>query len=108
MQQPQGQGRYMLHVAPPLQDVGPLDLVNLVQGKLAAGIVGLSCTTCNGQQILGSTKVQYGHNLVIWVNRNNGTMTKTISALAEPADNDPLWGGNRCHVVLAHLGRNSV
>ena len=110
IQQAQGQDKNMLHVPPPAQLIGLLDLANLVQGAMAAPrfLTCLSGLACNGQQIQGSTRVQYGQNLIIWVNRNNGNMAKNMVSIAEPTDNDPLWGGNRCHVVLTHVGHNPV
>ena len=111
MQQAQGQDKYMLHLPPPQQQVRSLDLSNLVQAKLAMPSLGLRCLSglaCHGQQLHGSTRIQPGQNLITWVNRNNNNIDKIMSPIAEPADNDPLWGRKRCHVVLAHAGNLPV
>ena len=110
MQQAQGQDKYILHLPAPLQQVGPLQLENLVQSKLAITTHGLSCTSggaCHGLQLLGTTQVQQGQHMLIWVNRNSNNV-KITTPLAEPADNDPIWGGKRCFVVLAHSGNLPV
>ena len=111
VQQTQGQDKYILHVPPPPQQAGLLSLENLVQTKLAITSAGLICTSggaCHGQHILATTRIQQGQHFIVWVNRNDNNVSKIISPIAEPADHDPIWGGNHCHVVLDHAGNLPV
>ena len=110
IQQTQGQDQYILHLPPPPQQVLPLQLQALLQAKLAMISNGISCTSggaCHGQQLLGRTQTLPGQNMIVWVNRNANNV-KVMSPIAEPPDNDPLWGGKMCHVVIAHVGNHPV
>ena len=106
MQQSQGQDRYILHIPTPPQQLGLLDLENLVQDKLSEPTHGLICTgqgACNGQRLVGTTHIQQGRHLIVWINRNRNNIDKIISPVAEP-NNSQAWGGKLCQIVLAHCG----
>ena len=97
----------ILCVSPPEQ-VHPLVVIDLVQAQLSAPVTGMVCTslnTCNGRQVAGHTVQQLGENTVVWVCRNTGSGTKTMTPVSEPIPSQR-WNGQECRAVLAHCGRS--